>query len=79
MITISKYASAYIDIEPEILVRSFVFVLGAMTLTGLLDRERVDVGAEVLGVDVGVTEEGVVHDLWLDRVEVDLEGDTGGS
>ena len=76
VVTISKYASAYIDIEPEIFVRSFVFALGAMALTGLLDHEDgVDVGAEVPGADVGATEEGNVHDLWLSRVEVDLKGE----
>ena len=79
MITISKCASAYIGIEPEILVRSFVFVLGATTLTGLLDEDGVDVGAEVPGADVGATEEGNVHDLRLGRVGgVDLKGETGG-
>ena len=79
VITISQCASAYIDIESEILVRSFVFVLGAMALTGLLDHEdRVDVGAEVPGADVGATEGGNLHDLWLGRVEVDLKGETGG-
>ena len=79
MITNSKYASAYVGVEPELLVRSFIFVLGVMTLTGLVDREGgVDVGVEVPGADVGVTTEGGVHDPWLGRVEVDLESETGG-
>ena len=37
-----------------------------MAWTGLVDREGgVEVGAEVPGVDVGVTGEGGVHDMWL--------------
>ena len=71
MITNSK--PAYVGAEPELLVHSFVFVLGVVTLTGLVDREGgVDVGAEVPGADVGVTVEGGVHDLWLGRGEMDL-------
>ena len=48
------------------MVRSFAFVPAVMVWTGLVDREgEVDVGAEVPGVDVGVTAEGGVHDVWL--------------
>ena len=74
MITNGEYPPAYINIKPEFLVRSFVCVLGIQALTGLVDSEgRVDVRAEVPGVDVGVTAEGGVHDVWLGGVEVDLE------
>ena len=64
VITNTKHAPAYIDIEPEFLVCSFVFVLCVMKLTGLVDREGgVDVGVEVPGVDVGVMAEGGVHNV----------------
>ena len=74
MITNSKYASAYIDVEPELLVRSFLFVLGVMTLAALVSREvGVDIGVEVPGADVGVTTEGGVHDLWLGTISLFLQ------
>ena len=46
VITNSKHAPAYIDIEPEFLVCLFVFVLCVMKLTGLVDREG---GVDVWG------------------------------
>ena len=48
------------------MVRLFVFVWAVMAWTGLVDHKGgVKVGPEVPGVDVGVTAEGGVHDMWL--------------